>query len=88
MNKGEMTEAIAKKHKTTKKLAGDMLDTVFGEIAKGMKKGEVRIAGFGTFYSKKRAARMGRNPATGERISIPASNVPKFRASSGLKRRM
>ncbi|MCD6522363.1 MAG: HU family DNA-binding protein [Candidatus Diapherotrites archaeon] len=88
MNKKDIIEKIAKKHKITKKLAGEVMNTIFEEIAKGMKKGEVRIVGFGTFYSKKRAARRGRNPRTGEVIMIPATKVPKFRPSSELKKRM
>jgi DNA-binding protein HU-beta len=59
---------------------------VFGAITNSLRsKTEVRLVGFGTFSVKRRAARTGRNPRTGERIQIPASNKPKFKAGKGLK---
>jgi len=59
-----------------------VIDSIVGELKAG---GEVSIAGLGIFSTKMRPARTGRNPRTGESISIPAMRVPKFRAAKGLK---
>jgi DNA-binding protein HU-beta len=62
------------------------VDAVLSSIAKSLKKGdEVRLVGFGTFSVAKRAASEGRNPRTGEKIKIPASKQPKFKAGKALK---
>ena len=62
------------------------VDTVFGEITKSMKKGDrVQIAGFGSFFSKKRPGRKGINPATGESIRIKTKFVPAFKAGTAVK---
>lgn len=70
----------------SKKQAGDVLsaftDTVTGALSSG---DTVALPGFGTFQASKRAARQGVNPKTGEKISIPAMNVPKFKAGKALK---
>jgi len=69
-----------------KKQAVAAVDAVFDAIVKTMSRGEeVAISGFGTFRVTKRAARMGRNPKTGEAIQIAASTKPKFRAGKLLK---
>ncbi|KKU91523.1 MAG: DNA-binding protein HU [Candidatus Jorgensenbacteria bacterium GW2011_GWA1_48_11] len=70
----------------TKKQAEMAVDAVFDTIVKTLGRGEeVAVAGFGTFKVVKRAARMGVNPKTGERIQIAASTKPKFRAGKVLK---
>ncbi len=70
----------------TKKQAQQVVETVFDTIVKAMSHGEeVAISGFGTFKVAKRAARMGINPKTGEKIQIKASIKPKFRAGKLLK---
>lgn len=70
----------------TKKQAQTAVETVFDTIAKALSKGtEVAVSGFGTFRVAKRAARMGVNPKTGEKIQIAASTKPKFRAAKALK---
>ena len=62
------------------------MDGVFDAITDALKKGdEVRLVGFGTFTVARRAASEGRNPRTGEKIQIPASKQPKFKAGKGLK---
>lgn len=69
-----------------KKNAAAIVDAIFDSITKAMAKGdEAAIAGFGTFKIVKRAARMGVNPKTGEKIQIAASTKPKFRAAKALK---
>jgi DNA-binding protein HU-beta len=85
MNKGDLIEAIAKGSDLTKADAGRALDATLDAITKTLKKGDkVTIPGFGTFSLTKRAARTGRNPATGEAIKIKAKKTPKFKAGSAL----
>lgn len=70
----------------TKKQAEAAVEAVFDSIVKSLSKGEeVAIAGFGTFRAMKRAARMGINPKTGEKIQIAAKTAPKFKAGKLLK---
>ncbi|MBT5665176.1 MAG: HU family DNA-binding protein, partial [Rhodospirillaceae bacterium] len=66
--------------------AGKAVDAVFEAISNALKAGDdVRLVGFGTFSVTRRAASEGRNPRTGEKIQIKASNQPKFKAGKGLK---
>lgn len=86
MNKSELIEAIAKSADISKATAGDVLDATLSAIKIALKKGKsVTLVGFGTFKVGKRAARMGRNPRTGEAIKIKAAKVPKFSAGKALK---
>ena len=86
MSKKDLIDAVAKEADLTKEKAGVAVDAVLDHIKRSMKKGEeVRIPDFGTFKVAKRKAREGRNPATGATIKIPASRVPKFAPSKGLK---
>ncbi|MGB8056120.1 MAG: HU family DNA-binding protein, partial [Pseudolabrys sp.] len=73
-------------HHLTKKQGREMLEDLIGLITKHLKKGErVKIAGLGILVVRNRAARVGRNPATGETINIKASKKVAFRASAALK---
>mgnify|MGYP006279890601 CR=1 len=86
MNKNELIDAVAKTSGLSKADTSKAVDAVFDEITKSLKMGdEVRLVGFGTFSVAERAASEGRNPRTGERIQIPASKQPKFKAGKGLK---
>ena len=88
MNKSELTEAVQKAlgGDTSKRAASDAVEAVLTAIAKGVKKDStVQLIGFGTFKVVKRAARMGRNPKTGEQMKIKASKSVKFSPSSTLK---
>ncbi|NCO15526.1 DNA-binding protein [Candidatus Wolfebacteria bacterium CG18_big_fil_WC_8_21_14_2_50_39_7] len=87
MNKVGLTEAVMKAVGIeVKKQATETVEAVFDTITKTLAKGEeVAITGFGTFKVAKRAARMGVNPRTGEKIQIAASIKPKFRAGKVLK---
>ena len=86
MNKKELVKAIAEKLETTQKAASEQLDAVLEAITDALVAGEeVKISGFGTFSISERAAREGRNPATGETIQIAASKSPKFKAAKALK---
>ena len=69
-----------------KSAAAGTVDTVFDAIGEALAAGEdVRIAGFGTFTTRSRPARTGRNPRTGEALALPASTTPVFKASKALK---
>jgi DNA-binding protein HU-beta len=85
-NKAELIDAVSEATETSKAAAGDALDAVIGAITAALKSGEeVRLVGFGTFSVKTRAAGKGRNPATGEEISIPASKSVRFKPGAQLK---
>jgi len=87
MNKAELVEAIAKKTGGTKAAAEATLDAFIDSVTVALTKGDsVALIGFGTFSVSKRAARKGRNPATGDEIKIPASKVAKFSAGAKLKK--
>ncbi|MCX6757444.1 MAG: HU family DNA-binding protein [Candidatus Nomurabacteria bacterium] len=86
MNKQDLVEFVHGKMGGTKVAAEEIVSGMFDAIIGTMKKGgEVSIAGFGIFSVKPRAARMARNPKTGEQVKVAATKVPKFRASKGLK---
>ncbi len=90
MNKSELVDELASSTGMTKADASRAIDALFspdsGVIAKQLKRGNrIQITGFGTFEAKKRKARMGRNPRTGEQIKIAATKTPGFRAGKGLK---
>ncbi|MGE0725186.1 MAG: HU family DNA-binding protein [Alphaproteobacteria bacterium] len=86
MNKNDLVAAVAADTDLSKADAGKAIESVFTVIMKALKKGdEVRLVGFGTFSVSRRAASEGRNPRTGEKIKIPATKQPKFRAGKGLK---
>lgn len=86
MNKQELVDSVAKKTGLPKTKAQDAVQAMIETIKTSLKKGdEVRLVGFGTFSVAKRAATTGRNPRTGEKINIPASKQPKFKAGKELK---
>ena len=86
MNKGELVTAISEKTDTTKKSAEELLNAFIEVVTEELKKGEkIQLIGFGTFETRKRAARKGRNPQTKEEIKIPASKAPVFKAGKALK---
>ena len=86
MNKAELIEAVAESADLSKADATRAVDALTQTISDTLKKDEqISIVGFGTFSLRKRAARSGRNPRTGETISIKASNVPGFKPGKALK---
>lgn len=86
MNKQGLVEWVHGKLGGTKVQAEEIVDGLFDTIVATMKKGgEVSVAGFGIFSVKSRAARMARNPKTGEQVKVAATRVPKFRAAKALK---
>ena len=92
MNKTEMADKLADKADISKAQASDIIEVLFstdpgkgiiaGELGAG---GKVNITGFGSFSTKHRSERQGRNPATGARITIAAKDYPHFSASKNLK---
>ena len=86
MNKQQLVEVMASKSELTKvdteKALKAFIDTVTEELKNG---GKIQLVGFGTFEVAERAERQGRNPKTGEAITIPASKSPKFKAGKALK---
>ncbi|NBS17199.1 MAG: HU family DNA-binding protein [Gammaproteobacteria bacterium] len=86
MNKAELIEAIADAADLTKADAGRALDGLVNAITGALKKGDtVSLVGFGSFVVKERAARQGRNPQTGNTITIAAAKIPSFKAGKALK---
>ncbi len=86
MNKGEFVSAIADESGLTKADAERAVEAMFKVVKKTLKAGDsISLVGFGTFVVRKRAARTGRNPQTGEEIKIKASKVPAFKAGKALK---
>ncbi|MBX2880022.1 MAG: HU family DNA-binding protein [Granulosicoccus sp.] len=86
MNKSEFVDSVAAKGNMSKTEAADAVEAVLDSIGAALKSGEqVTLVGFGTFLVRKREARQGRNPRTGETMQIAASNVPAFKAGKALK---
>mgnify|MGYP006213445839 CR=1 FL=1 len=86
MNRAELVEILASKNDLSKAAANAVLETLIDTVQTAVKKGDaVQLVGFGTFKSAKRAARTGRNPRTGEEISIAAARTAKFTPGKALK---
>ena len=86
MNKTELVNAVAEKVGASKKDSEKIISATIDAIADALAAGDkVQLVGFGGFETKKREARMGRNPKTKEAIEIPASKVPVFKAGKALK---
>ena len=86
MQKGGLLDAVAECADISKAAAARSVDTVLEVITESLKKGNaVTLVGFGTFNVRRREARTGRNPRTGEPIQIKASNLAVFKAGKGLK---
>ena len=87
MTKNEFVDRVAAESGLSKKDAGAAVDAVISSIEDSLSSGdEVSFTGFGKFHVAKRGAREGRNPRTGETMTIAASRVPRFTAGSGLKK--
>ena len=86
MNKEELVQEIAKKAKVSQKDAAEVINCFMSTVQTTVSKGKkVTLVGFGTFESRKRAARTGRNPQTGKAIKIAAKTVPVFSAGKKFK---
>ena len=86
MNKNDLINAVAETSGLSKNDATSSVESVFENIERALSRGDdVRLVGFGTFSVARRKASTGRNPRTGEPMTIKASNQPKFKAGKGLK---
>ena len=86
MNKSELVRQMAKATDLTVKSSEAALDALINSITQVLsQEDKLTLVGFGTFEISKRAARVGRNPKTGETIDIPAATTPKFKPGKGLK---
>lgn len=86
MNKAELIEAIADSADITKADAGRALDAMIEVVTKALKEGEtVSLVGFGSFVVKERSERQGRNPQTGDAITIQAAKIPSFKPGKALR---
>ena len=86
MNKNDLVAKVAEAANMSKTDASDAIEATLDSITEALKAGdEVRLVGFGTFSVTHRAASEGRNPRTGEKIQIPPSKNPKFKAGKPLK---
>ncbi|KOP70782.1 HU family DNA-binding protein (plasmid) [Priestia aryabhattai] len=86
MNKTELVDAVAKQAELSKQDAKKAVEALFETISDTLAQEEkIQLIGFGTFEVRERAARTGRNPQTGEEMTIPASKVPAFKPGKELK---
>ena len=86
MNKGELIAAVAEKTQVAKKDVETVLNGFLETVGETLQQGEdITLVGFGSFVVKEQAARVGRNPATGAELHIPAKKVPGFKAGKQLK---
>lgn len=86
MNKTDLINNIAAKSGLTKRDVEAVLNGFLGEVTEALQSGDkVQLIGFGTFETRSRSGRTGRNPQTGKEIEIPASKIPAFKAGNKLK---
>ena len=86
MNRDDLIKSVAKQMQMTQANASEAVKAIFDSITESLQQGDrVNLVGFGSFQTVQRAARQGRNPRTGEPISIPAATVLSFSAGKGLK---
>lgn len=89
MNKGDLVDAVAQKATVTKKQADAVITATLEAIMEAVSDGDkVTLVGFGSFESRERKAREGRNPKTGEKMEIPATKVPAFSAGKLFKEKV
>ncbi|AFZ20338.1 HU family DNA-binding protein [Microcoleus sp. FACHB-53] len=89
MNKGELVDKVAENAKVTKKQADAVLSAALEAIMEAVSEGDkVTLVGFGSFESRERKAREGRNPKTGDKMEIPATKVPAFSAGKLFKEKV
>jgi integration host factor subunit beta len=89
MNRSELVQALAAKYQLTNGDATETVKIVLEAIAESLENGDrVEIRGFGSFHVIERAARIGRNPKTGESVSVPSKKIPHFKPGKELKERV
>lgn len=86
MTKADLIEEISQAAEMSRKDSELIVETVFGSIVQSLKTGDkIEIRGFGSFRTRERKPRTGRNPKTGERVDVPAKKIPYFKPSKELK---
>jgi integration host factor subunit beta len=86
MTKAELIEEVSRVSNLTKKHSEIIVDTVFKSVINALHRGEkIELRGFGSFRSRQRESRKGRNPKTGEKVDVPAKKVPYFKPGKELK---
>jgi len=86
VNKAELAQEVAKRAKVSQKVAKVMVDTVFEELEKALRKGErIEIRGFGSFVIRDYGSYLGRNPKTGESVNVSPKKLPYFKVGKELK---
>lgn len=86
MTKAELVDEVARSTELTKKHAEIIVNTVFESIVDSLKAGEkIELRGFGSFRIRRRGARIGRNPKTGDRVKVPAKRIPYFKPGKDLR---
>lgn len=86
MTKAELVDEVARSTELTKKHAEIIVNTVFESIVDSLKAGEkIELRGFGSFRIRKRGARIGRNPKTGDKVKVPAKRIPYFKPGKDLR---
>ncbi len=86
MTKAELVEEVSRAIEMTRKDSEVVVETIFDSIVKALRTGDkIEIRGFGSFRTRKRQARTGRNPKTGTRVDVPAKTIPYFKPSKELK---
>ncbi|MBA7583401.1 integration host factor subunit beta [Candidatus Atribacteria bacterium 1244-E10-H5-B2] len=89
MNKSELIDKVASEIECTKRETKKTLECIIKNVTDCLAKGDaIKLVGFGTFGIRKKVAHMARNPRTGEKVSVPAKNVPFFKAGKELKERV
>lgn len=86
MNKGDLVAEVSAVANVSKRIATDVVDAIFASVVREVaRNNKVTIAGFGSFEKRLRAPRTARNPQTGEKLKLPATSVPAFRAGKEFK---
>ncbi|HZQ91621.1 MAG TPA: HU family DNA-binding protein [Terriglobales bacterium] len=86
MTKADLIEEVSKLVELTRKDSEVIVETIFGSIVRSLHAGDkIEIRGFGSFRTRQRKPRVGRNPKTGERVDVPAKKIPFFKPSKELK---
>jgi integration host factor subunit beta len=86
MTKADLIEEVARAAEVSRKESETVVETIFGGIVSSLRRGDkIEIRGFGSFRTRQRRARTGRNPKTGARVDVPAKTIPYFKPSKELK---
>src|ERR1035438_5516346 len=86
MTKAELIEEVASAVEMTRKDSEQIVDTIFDSIVQALRSGDkIEVRGFGSFRTRKRQPRIGRNPKTGAKVDVPAKRIPFFKPSKELK---